>query len=537
MTSNSPYDDSPSPQSFGNAYLSIDTSKKILPLDHKAGDVRYTSDNQFNKHIFPQSIANKNIMLKNSCAHESQKGCFQNLPPQLEAPNLTAHLQSVMLSKAQPSLKTFTEPSVTHAKRIKPQVENVSAPQKKPRMKKRLSSSREFESNDTISSTFTQTYPYLASQKPIPIHPKTQPIQQINSVSTQGGIYESNFSIPRPDNVNATISSKTARHQEYRGNLISDSSSTSLLGHIPNNILQPAAATSQDCNIKAQTSFSTPIAPAINDQQLLTLAALLQCSQPAQSTEATLAYLELLQQQLQLLLKQQQELQMKYQIQQHSERVIKQHEHQLQSPVQQAGSDCMQQHQNQPPYLQQHSQIHQHHQAVMDPSLGNQTVMYTTSQKDFSSSLIEESKDTCKFVKSSSINEYAAPLEIKNPLKKIPDQNSLIKTLHRKLDYKPREISFCDASTSSQTVILSTPKFSPVTTPTQHLLDLAASPSVTSLEWNHIETANEHQWSKPPPTTLDSAMALVSLRHGTSSIVSLCTTIFFLNFPASGGWI
>ncbi|XP_047141571.1 MLX-interacting protein isoform X1 [Hydra vulgaris] len=469
LSSNVSYDDSSS-QSFGNSYFSIHNSKTLET------DGRYSLNEHFNntKNNFPQPLGNKGMLLKNSCTHDSLKGSFQDLPPQLQAPNLTAHLQSVMLSKTPVNLKISSESSVIHSKRTTSQIENVSLPQKKPRRKKSLS-----ESNEPVSIIPSQSS-YLQKLS-THIQPK------------------SSFSIS--DN-NLTINSNTGKNQE-QSNFICDSSSSFQQS---NYSLQPTSSTSQNCNVKTQNQENI-ITPVINDQQLLTLATLLQCSQPTQSTEATLAYLELLQQQVQLLVKQQQEqLQMKYQIQQHSERVIKQHEYQLQ-PIEQSVPDCMLQHQSHSTYLQQNPQVLQHRQSVIGSTLGNQTIMNACPLKDLSS---EEAIATYKFTKSE--NKTVSLMENKSSTVKISSQNSLKKSLHCKLDIKPSESTLCNAAVSHNESC--TPKYSTVSSPDQHMSDMSKSP-FNNVDWNSYE---KEQWK--PPTTLDSAIALVALRDGAPSMNS-----------------
>ena len=242
------------------------------------------------------------------------------------------------------------------------------------------------------------------------------------------------------------------------------------------------------------------ILPQSNDQQLLALAHLLQ-SAPSQNAEATMSYLELLQQQLNMMLKQQQEqIQMKYQLQLHAEKMLQQQQHnQLRQQAVVAGfkpdnihSEPLQfvvtsttnpnpkfnvsQHQ-----VPKSSSTYTVTHPTLSKDLWTSTNVTYASEKNLQSSSVAttsmglDNSSSTKPLKMSDFLPASSPKVFKK------EQQSLVKTLQRMDDPQTSEgMTFYDSTRkSSQST-------QPVTTQVFH-----------------------------PPTTLDSAMALVSLGHGT----------------------
>lgn len=240
----------------------------------------------------------------------------------------------------------------------------------------------------------------------------------------------------------------------------------------------------------------------VNEQHLITLAQLLQ-NAPTQGTEQTLNYLELLQQQLSLMLKHQQEsIQLKQQIQQQTEKMLSQQQQQEQQTAQHSvgGEKTLQQHaadfthvknfaagsslSHEPSSQQRQSQANSIF-ALPAANHGERELPHHHSYPELRSESIRKIPS----LRNSLDNTH--PLSMKHDSTSIPDSHHHHRHGDNEHTKEDEGISFAVKKQSSITVISKTPM-----TPTR----IKVQPSV-------------------PPTTLDSAIALVALRHGAMSPV------------------
>ncbi|XP_057294430.1 uncharacterized protein LOC130622980 [Hydractinia symbiolongicarpus] len=469
------------------------------------------------------------LSVEDGLKETDEQSHYQELPPQLQAPNLAAHVQAAMSNRPKGITRNKSDSNLTTLSKRSSNKKDCSPVQtKKPCLRRNASGNNLFELKSTpvehreVRQQHTLTASVLATSSvkyqsnasgavpkkvsTVPILPKytqaptfpvtlTAPLNRTGIIVSRdithagegagaGGLPASKpqtvSSFPTYAVIGGNSNLSQAQAQMVNAISIMPLSNPNIIqpNLIPtiinsNRMMQPGIPALQAGLLPANLG----VLPQ-NDQQLLTLAQLLQ-STPTQGTEATLNYLELLQQQLNLMVKQQQEqIQLKYQIQMQAEKMLQEKRQQLSKQARGAFS---------PEFITHHVTSPQFHstQTIPHCSPGVMATMSSThtdtcNTKIFSSSssypqnqlFISTSTEKPAFAVEKEILSDDSPKLFKK------ESQSLVKTLHEMAP--PGGVQQIDLKAK-----LSTHK---------------NSPSISD--------------ELRPPATMDSAMALVSLRHG-----------------------
>lgn len=482
----------------------------------------YTSQGQFEKPITSIPPADK---------YDTK---YKELPPQLQAPNLARHIQadSRTTTKSVPAKRSLkdntnnTQPKKPRGRQKQAQHQKVVEPNIPPLREARVA-------RPNYGST---PMPNYQRDRPPPKHDNTQrnilpkpPVvsntamivspQQQPKISVDSAKYTYTVSPVGPQHPATMpgLSYAVISPAKTKVDPPPDTKSVTIIKPGSQEINQPQAAYIVNQNEQPKNTQETVIAVSLpsnnqtnsvvnaqnisnllanpSEQQLVALAHLLQTSPHSSGTEATLSYLELLQQQLNLMLKQQQEqLQMKQQLQQHAEKIIQQRQ-------QQQLEQQHQQLQNQLAQLQQQQHLEQQHQQQQQtsPLPPQQHQQQRVEVGNIDHSLVPQMKTAISPVNNNSVIEVGnrASFAVTQPPPVITPGDSPSETVSPRKPYKP------GVKKEASSPLYQKPNFA-FDTKTQTTPKQSPSPSMPNYQ---------------PTPTLDSAMALVSLSHSRAEMV------------------
>ena len=483
----------------------------------------YTSQSQFDKPSTPISPAEK---------HDAK---YKELPPQLQAPNLVAHIQAASrtTTKSVPAKRPLkdntnnTQPKKPRGRQKQAQHQRIVEPNIPPSREARVAPRPNYVST-SIPNYQREKPPPKHGHAPMNILPKPSVMpntamivspQQQPKVPVDSTKYTYTVSPVGPQHPVTVpgLSYAVISPAKTKVDPPPDTKSVTIIKPGSQEINQPQAAYIMNQDEQPKNTQEAVIAVSLpsnnqtnsvvnaqnisnllanpSEQQLVALAHLLQTSPHSSGTEATLSYLELLQQQLNLMLKQQQEqLQMKQQLQQHAEKIIQQRQ-------QQQLEQQHQQLQNQLAQLQQQQHLEQQQQQQQSSPLPPQQQQQQRVEVGNIDHLVPQMKTAISPANNNnnSVIEVGnrASFAVTQPPPVITPGGSPSETVAPRKPYKPgvkKEASsplYQKPNFAFDTKAQATPKQSP-------------SPSMPNYQ---------------PTPTLDSAMALVSLSHSRAEMV------------------
>ena len=496
---------------------------------------------------------------------------IQHLPPQLQAPNLTAHIQAAMSTRPKTIPRNKSDPNLSQSpKLISKKREGSSTPTlKRPRRQQAQPQSSDknkkiaqkkiiepyhpilpqpIDNSSSLPATFSSSkYPNKSTN--IPILPKSTSDQSMQEqikqaqmlyvtdnnayipvtaspvsyviVSTVPGVSHQTSHPVGKDTVSqqsqihlSTYSpslnhSMMSTHSSERNSPVHNpGTATPPANHFVHSPQQqqqhqqpqqPHHQPQQPHHQQQQNQLQIPGLPnlftgqnsTINESQLVQLAQLLQ--NVPQGNEATLSYLELLQQQLQLMLKHQQEnIQFKQQLEQQAGRMLS-HSSSIQG---------LPQSQQQQPLASQavSNQISVQSPVIVSSSFSQHHEQYHSVQRDHSNSINQE-------------NNSPPPPEMN-----YSRQSSLEIPLPRNSTHKDVEFG---QSVTQAGYAFTVHQHPPTTTATVDLTNALKQSKVHSYRQELEHNKPTLSPSSSASTTLDSAIALVALRHG-SAVTTVC---------------
>ena len=488
----------------------------------------YTSQSQFDKPSTPIHSAEK---------HDAK---YNKLPPQLEAPILARHIQaaSATTTKSVPAKRPLkdntnnTQPKKPRGRQKQAQQQKIIEPNV-PSIREARVAPRPNYVSTSMPNYQRERPPPKHGHTPMNILPKP-PVVMPNTAMIVSPQQQPKISVDSPK-YTYTVSPVGPQHPVTVPGLSyavinptktkvdppPDTKSVTIIKPGSQEINQPQAAYIMNQNEQPKNTQEAVIAVSLpsnnqtnsvvnaqnisnllanpSEQQLVALAHLLQTSPHSSGTEATLSYLELLQQQLNLMLKQQQEqLQMKQQLQQHAEKIIQQRQ-------QQQLEQQHQQLQNQLAQLQQQQHLEQQHQQQQQssPLPPQQQQQQRVEVGNIDHSLIPQIKTAISPANNNNNNNSVievgnrASFAVNQPPPVITPGGSPSETVAPRKPYKP------GVKKEASSPLYQKPNF-PFDTKTQTTPKQSPSPSMPNYQ---------------PTPTLDSAMALVSLSHSRAEMV------------------
>eukprot|EP00111_Clytia_hemisphaerica_P019768 TCONS_00058323-protein len=513
-----------------------------------------------------QQVNDTGMQDQNSFRNEET---FQQLPPQLQAPNLASRIQAAMSTRPKGRGKSESGKS---------QKRDNSGPSNSKRAKRQHSHEKALESNKHIAQKkFPESHnnsehhgrtnnsrPRSASSIPILpkggneqnhiVHPAKHPSLFFVGSDIQPRPHHSNYTIPaaasatphhasasaampyvimscvpvitqnsqpiakntptivEPQHYHHPQTYPSSQQHQYMNMMTSQQTNNR---HTPINHHQQTQAANTHQHHNHHSGHSTPTPDnsisnqqqmlhlqnavsqlsGINDTQLVQLAQLLQ--NVPQGTEATLSYLELLQQQLHLMLKHQHEnIEFKQQVQQQAEKMLT---HQNPSSMQHSY-----------PTNAQHQQQHQLQSATQHVSSVQSPVIVSSAQQQPYSSYQPQHSTYDHATNTSSKKKRGHPTT-QQQHERYSRQSSLEIPLPKNLQEKENPHTQSPVYTRSNEPTLNIPinRSSPATT-----LNL---PQPLATNDRQQKTSDVEQPTSSGCTTLDSAIALVALRHGSIS--------------------
>ena len=495
---------------------------------------------------------------------------FQQLPPQLQAPNLTAHIQAAMSTRPKAIPRNKSDPNLSQSAKLHSKKrEGTSMPTlKKPRRQQTQPQSSDknkkiaqkkiiepyhpilpqpMDNSNSLPAFTSSKYPNKSTN--IPILPKSTSDQSMHEqikqtqmlyvtdnstyipvtaspvsyvivstaeISQQTSNPVGKDTVPRHSQVHLSTyaplhnHSMMSTHSSERNSPVhhpeTTTPSVNNFVHSPQHPQQHPQQHQQQHPQQHQQQHQLQIpglpnvltGQNINESQLVQLAQLLQ--NIPQGNEATLSYLELLQQQLQMMLKHQQEkIQFKQQLEQQAGRMLSHS-----SSIQSNKSHSQQQ-------FATHTvsnQISVQSPVIVSSSFSQQHEQYHSMQPDYSTSVNQ-------------VNDSSPPPEMN-----YSRQSSLEIPLPKSTSHKDAGLA---PSVTQAGYAFTVHQHPPTTTATVDLTNALKQSKVHSYRQELANNDTTLSPSSSASTTLDSAIALVALRHG-SAVTTVCHVFYFFFF-------